>query len=217
MDLAGQGGRFLLEYLPVFPAPALPIAVEHGGTVDKFIGDAIVAFFGDPVSNGPEEDARAAVAMALAMQARLVELRRDWRNKGLDDTFELRVGITTGYCTVGNFGSEDRMDYTIVGGAVNLASRLESAADADGILISSDTFSLVKDEVVCKPEREITVKGIAYPVKTYSVVDLIETLQKEKEHIEARLKGFNHVLHCSASSLSNTCKPCKAALVKGKS
>jgi PAS domain S-box-containing protein len=167
------------------------IALDHGGTIDKYIGDAIMIFFGDPETLGEQEDAIACVKMAIEMRKKLIEMRREWDVLGVSTPLRVRMGINTGFCTVGNFGSEERLDYTIVGGAVNLASRLESAADADGILISSDTFSLVKDEVVCKPEREITVKGIAYPVKTYSVVDLIETLQKENEHIEARLKGFN--------------------------
>jgi len=101
------------------------------------------------------------------------------------------MGVNTGFCTVGNFGSEERLDYTIVGGSVNLASRLESAAQVDEILISEDTFSLIKDVIACKPKEKIRVKGIAYPIMTYSVVDLIESIRAEQEHIKARLKGFN--------------------------
>ena len=86
--------------------------------------------------------------------------------------------------------SSYQLDYTIVGGAVNLASRLESTADVDEILISEDTFSLIKDVIACKPQDKITVKGIAYPVMTYSVIDLIESLQEERERIKAHLKGF---------------------------
>jgi adenylate cyclase len=83
------------------------------------------------------------------------------------------------------------LDYTIVGGAVNLASRLETAAGIDQILISEDTFSLIKDVVRCESNEEITVKGIAYPIKTYTVLDLIDTIHEEQEHIKAKLKGFN--------------------------
>jgi PAS domain S-box-containing protein len=167
------------------------IALDHGGTIDKYIGDAIMIFFGDPESLGEKEDALACVKMAIDMRRKLIEMRREWDVLGVTTPLSVRMGINTGFCTVGNFGSEERLDYTIVGGSVNLASRLEGAADADGILISQDTFSLVKDEVACKPAGEITVKGIAYPVKTYSVIDLVEILEKEKEHIKARLKGFN--------------------------
>ena len=105
------------------------IALAHGATVGKYIGDAILAFFGDPVSRGPKEDATACVRMAIAMQRRMHELHSEWRSRGLERAFELRIGITTGYCTVGNFGSEDRMDYTIIGSAVNLTARLQSLGD----------------------------------------------------------------------------------------
>ena len=118
-------------------------------------------------------------------------MRREWDVLGVTRPLHVRMGINTGYCTVGNFGSEERLDYTIVGGSVNLASRLESAADADEILISEDTFSLIKDVIACKPREQISVKGIAYPIMTYSVVDLIETIKQEREHIKAHLKGFS--------------------------
>ena len=91
------------------------IALEYGATVGKFIGDAILAFFGDPVSRGAGADAIACARMAIAMQRRMQELGAIWRGRGLEKTFELRIGITTGYCTVGNFGSEDRLDYTAIG------------------------------------------------------------------------------------------------------
>jgi PAS domain S-box-containing protein len=167
------------------------IALDHGGTIDKYIGDAIMIFFGDPESLGEKEDAIACIRMAIAMKKKLIEMRREWDVLGISTPLRVRMGVNTGYCTVGNFGSEERLDYTIVGGAVNLASRLETAAGVDEILVSEDTFSLIKEEIVCEPNEEITVKGIAYPIMTYTVVDLAETIQEEQEHIKARLKGFN--------------------------
>lgn len=167
------------------------IALDHGGTIDKYIGDAIMIFFGDPETLGEQEDAIACVKMAIAMRKRLEEMRREWDVLGVMQPLSVRMGVNTGYCTVGNFGSEERLDYTIVGGAVNLASRLESAADSDEILISQDTFSLIKDVIACKPKQEIRVKGIAYPIMTYSVLDLLEALHREQEHIQAQLSGFN--------------------------
>ena len=101
------------------------IALRHGATIDKFIGDAVVAFFGDPESKGAKEDALACVAMALEMRSRIQELRKDWSSRGVAEPFHIRMGINTGFCTVGNFGSLDRMDYTIIGSQVNLTSRLE--------------------------------------------------------------------------------------------
>ena len=157
--------NLLNEYLTEMSA----IAIEHGGTVDKFIGDAVMAFFGDPVSRGTEEDAKACVAMAKAMQARLSELSRRWRDKGLDERFELRIGIATGFCTVGNFGSEDRLDYTAVGHAVNVASRLQTQAEKGGILLDNETYHLVKQEVGPAEEVHLSVKGIAKPVRAFSI------------------------------------------------
>jgi len=105
------------------------IALAHGAHIDKFIGDAMLMFFGDPETKGAEEDARACVRMAVAMQRQMVELQQEWRGSGFEQPFEMRVGINTGYCNVGNFGSDDRMDYTIIGAEVNLAARIEAAAD----------------------------------------------------------------------------------------
>jgi len=148
------------------------IALDHGATIDKYVGDAILAFFGDPESRGVKEDALACVRMALAMQERITELARDWRDMGIETPLSSRIGIHTGYCTVGNFGSEDRMDYTIIGGAVNLASRLEHAAPPGGILVSYDTYAHVKEAVACEERGQIQVRGIAYPVATYAVTGL---------------------------------------------
>ena len=102
------------------------IAIEHGATIDKYVGDAILMFFGDPESRGVREDALAAVKMAIAMQRRIVEFADIWRDAGIQSPLRCRIGIHTDFCTVGNFGSADRMDYTIIGGAVNLASALST-------------------------------------------------------------------------------------------
>jgi PAS domain S-box-containing protein len=145
------------------------IAIAHGATVDKFIGDAIFAFFGDPISKGVEHDAQTCVAMALAMQTRLDELRRGWNDKGLDDTFQLRIGITTGFCTVGNFGSEDRLDYTAIGNAVNLAARLQAFAEPGGVLLDYETYHLVKDTIGPAEEIHAPLKGFAKPVRAFNL------------------------------------------------
>jgi adenylate cyclase len=94
------------------------------------------------------------------MQRRMRELQAEWRDRGLQKPFQLRVGINTGYCTVGNFGSEDRMDYTIIGGEVNLASRLQSHAELGGILLSHETYSLVKDHVMAEERSPIRPRGL---------------------------------------------------------
>ena len=148
------------------------IAVAHGGTVNKFIGDAILVFFGDPESRGAVEDARACLAMALAMQRRLAELNAQWRKRGIARPFRARMGINTGFCNVGNFGSDDRMDYTIIGAEANLAARLQSIAQPGEIVLSYETFMLVRDMVRARPLEPITLKGIAHPVVPYAVEGL---------------------------------------------
>ena len=145
------------------------IAHEYGGTLDKFIGDAMVIFFGDPETRGVKEDATQCVKMALAMQRRMSELQILWRQMGSDKTFQIRVGVNTGYCDVGNFGSDLRMDYTIIGSEVNLAARLEQAADPGGILISAETYALVHDQVEADAAEPVMAKGFADPIKVYSV------------------------------------------------
>src|SRR5258706_6830759 len=105
------------------------IAHQHGGTIDKFIGDAMLIFFGDPETKGDRADAQACLRMAWRMQRRLVELNAKWRAQGIEQPFKARIGINSGYCNVGNFGSADRMDYTIIGAEANLAARLQSIAE----------------------------------------------------------------------------------------
>ena len=150
------------------------IALEYGATIDKFIGDAIMLFFGDPETRGAKEDAIACVKMATAMQRRMRDLQAEWRDRGQEHVFQLRIGINTGYCTVGNFGSDDRVDYTVIGNEVNLAARLQSHADLGGILLAHETCSLVKDAVFVEETGTITVKGFSRPVKTYRVVGLYD-------------------------------------------
>lgn len=146
------------------------IAIEHGATIDKFIGDAIVAFFGDPSTKGPTEDARACVRMALAMQARLDELESVWRDMGFEHPFRARMGLNTGYCNVGNFGSETRMDYTIIGAEANLAARLESIAEPGGIVMSYETYAHVRDLIEAEPLAPQHFKGISREITPYRVV-----------------------------------------------
>ncbi|NDV25274.1 hypothetical protein FMR86_01265 [Desulfovibrio sp. JC010] len=146
------------------------IAIKHGGTIDKFIGDAVLIFFGDPVSQGYKEDAVACVNMAIEMREALKEMQQQWFELGIASPFKVRMGINTGFCTVGNFGSKQLMDYTIIGGQVNVAARLEQNAPPDQILISHETWALVKDEFRCLGRAPILVKGIQHSIRTYQVI-----------------------------------------------
>ncbi|MCP3674985.1 MAG: adenylate/guanylate cyclase domain-containing protein [Gammaproteobacteria bacterium] len=167
------------------------IALNYGGTVDKFMGDAVMIFYGDPDSKGAKQDALDCVLMALEMRNRMKMLREKWHEEGIYEPLQIRAGINSGYCTVGNFGSEDRVDYTIIGGTVNLASRLESIADPNDIKISHQTYSLIKDIIYCEKRDKIHVKGITYAIQTYRVVDVHDKV-KEK-HIKLQ-KDLNEVL-----------------------
>ncbi|MGB0847901.1 MAG: adenylate/guanylate cyclase domain-containing protein [Thiolinea sp.] len=166
------------------------IALRHGGTIDKFIGDAILIFFGDPESRGDVKDAEACVLMAIEMRERMKYLRKKWEGEGVTKPLHIRCGINTGFCTVGNFGSENRLDYTIVGGQVNLTSRLESHAEPDQILISQTTYALVKDGIRCEKKDEIKVRGINNPIQTFQVLGVQNSLTDNREKINQRVNKF---------------------------
>src|SRR5690606_29016939 len=106
----------------------------------------------------------------------------------------IRMGLSTGYCTVGNFGADMRMDYTIIGREVNLASRLESAAEAGEILISHETWSLTKDLVMCRDKGQLNVKGFSRPMQIYQVVGLHRDLAAAPTFVEHELPGFSMYL-----------------------
>jgi class 3 adenylate cyclase len=163
------------------------IALAHGGTIDKFVGDAMLIFFGDPDTKGAGEDAKACLRMAIEMQDRLAGLNAKWRNAGIEHPFRVRMGINSGYCNVGNFGSNDRMDYTIIGAEANLAARLQSIAEPGHIVISYETYALARDIVAAKALDPITMKGISREVVPYVVQGIQrksgETIRVFSEHI----------------------------------
>jgi len=166
------------------------IALRHGGTIDKFVGDAILIFFGDPETRGEKEDAKACALMALEMRERMKYLRKIWEDQGISNPLEIRIGINTGFCNVGNFGSEDRLDYTIIGGEVNLASRLESYAKTGEILVSHETFAFIKEDITCEKKEEINVKGIAHKIQTYQVIENKKALAKKHKFFNEQFEGF---------------------------
>lgn len=150
------------------------IAVKYGGTIDKYIGDAILIFFGDPVSKGARKDALDCTLMAVEMRNELNQLKQLWVDEGFSEELNMRMGINTGYCNVGNFGSEYRMDYTIIGSQVNLTSRIQYAANPGEILLAEETYLLVKDKVDCESLEPLTLKGINHPVQAYRVIAIKE-------------------------------------------
>lgn len=145
------------------------VIARHGGTLDKYIGDAIMVFFGDPDTQGLAKDATACVAMALEMQERILDLQAGWKAQGIADPLRVRMGITTGFCTVGNFGSSHKIDYTALGSPVNLASRLQSHARPGTALVSEDTWLLVGDHFKGVLQPSLRVKGFNDPVRAWEV------------------------------------------------
>jgi class 3 adenylate cyclase len=163
------------------------IAIECGGTIDKFIGDAILIFFGDPETAGEQEDALRCVEMALRMQQRVEELQNLWRRQGASRGLKVRMAIATGYCTVGNFGSEQRLEYTVLGGPVNLAARLQLLSPPGRVLVAESTHNLIKDHVDCAHFGESTPKGFARPVQVFQVEDFHSAEHRERRRRLSRI------------------------------
>jgi adenylate cyclase len=154
--------RLLSEYFEAMTE----IVFKYHGTVDKFIGDGLMVFFGDP---DPQPDhALRCVHAAIEMQKKVREIKTKWERQG-DMPIQIRIGINTGTVVVGNMGSARRLSYTVLGSAVNLAQRLESNAPVGGILISQRTYNLIKDHVHTRPLVQIQVKGFDEFISTYEV------------------------------------------------
>jgi adenylate cyclase len=147
------------------------VVLKEDGVVDKYIGDAIMAVFGAPVTR--KEDALHAVRAAIGMRVALAALNERLVARGAKP-IKTGIGIHTGEVVAGNIGSEKRMEYTVIGDTVNLASRLETATKELGVpvLISDDTYRLVSEHIDARPIKEITVHGRDKPVMTYDVIGL---------------------------------------------
>lgn len=184
----------LTELLNHYLTEMSKIVTHYGGTIDKFMGDGVMVLFGDSNSKGVKDDATRCAAMAIAMKKKIKSMQQEWFNQGIKKPLQVRMGINTGYCTVGTFGTSNHLDYTVLGTQVNLASRLESAAEPDEILISHETWSLVKDTIMCRDKGEITVKGFSLPVKVYQVADLRKEMGKNQSYFEDRTEGFSMYL-----------------------
>jgi len=173
----------LTRYLNEYFSEMTDIALDHGATIDKYIGDAMMVFFGDPDSKGEQEDARACVNMALKMRDRISDLQDKWQKQGFADPFVIRMGMNTGYCNVGNFGSDQRLTYTIIGSEVNVAQRLEASAQPGGILMSYETYAHAQDLIEVEQLNSISMKGVKREIKVFSVLNEIKQKNiKESSH-----------------------------------
>jgi len=155
----------VLDLLKIFFSRMNKVIIDHNGIIDKLMGDSILAFFGDFVDT--DEHAVDAVKAAIEMQRKAPEVREQL---GFDLT--IRIGIHTGDVTIGNIGSYEHLDYTVIGKNVNLAKRLESACDPGKILISDSTYEMIRDKIDVADLREVSLKGFTLPVKVCSVLGL---------------------------------------------
>jgi len=190
------------------------IALEYGATIDKYIGDAMVLFFCDPETRGTKDDAKACVKMAIAMQRRMQELEQEWRDRGLERPFQIRIGISTGFCTVGNFGSHDRMEYTIIGNGVNLAARLQASAEPGCILMSHEAYSLAKDIAMADEQPPLTVKGFYKPIHCYKVVGLYDDLIEEEQVIRTEQDGVRVLVDLSKQDKAGAIRALEEVLLR---
>ena len=156
----------VMEVLNAYLAQMADIVIAHGGTINEFIGDAILAVFGAPIAH-PDHAERAAAA-ALAMQGAMTEINRAHADRGLP-RFEMGIGINTGEAVVGNIGSEQRAKYAVVGSAVNLAARVEGCTVGGQIFLSPSTWERLRDLVEVGVPVPVELKGIAEPLMLYEL------------------------------------------------
>ncbi len=175
------------------------IAKKYDGIVDKFMGDAILIFFDDLDASESNENltknAQKCLDMAIEMRQQMNILRKRWTALGYPP-LHIRMGISTGNCHVGNYGATHRMAYTILGHDVNLAARLQSAAEVDEILLSESTYKLVQNYYLCAPKKPLRLKGVAGLVRTWQVVEKYKADKIEYQRwFDYEYKGFHLLLN----------------------
>jgi PAS domain S-box-containing protein len=164
----------LAEVLNGYLREMTAAVIEFGGSVDNLIGDGVMAVFGAPKEMAEADQAWSAVRAAMEMHRRCDDLAVALRERGIPADLKIRVGVNTAHCTVGVFGSDVMRAYMAVGFAVNVAARLETAAEPGSILCGFRTYALVKDRVKAEERGELTVKGARRPVEAWEVVGLSE-------------------------------------------
>ncbi len=169
---SAMDGETLSTFLNDYLEEMTIIVNKHGGTLDKYIGDSVMVFFGAPRDSSKESNVEKCIKMSLEMREKMKEIRKKWYLMGYEQPFHIRIGIATGYCMVGNFGSSQRMDYTISGRTANLAARLEQCAEVDEILLCHSTWGIAKDYIECNPPEEKNLKGFQEPKITHQLIDI---------------------------------------------
>jgi adenylate cyclase len=158
----------IVEMLNIHFSVMAGIILRHNGTIDKYIGDAIMAFWGAPVKTS--DHAEQAVLAAVEMLEGLNEVNKTLKERGFDHEVKIGIGINTGVATIGNIGSEQKKNYTIVGDAVNLSSRLEGITKEykTPLLFSEYTYEQIKGKINCTLIGNVKVKGREQPLCIYT-------------------------------------------------
>jgi len=160
----------LAEIMNDYLGAVADIVERHGGTLNEFAGDGVMAIFGAPNEMEPRDEVTAALGAAHELQRSLPELSRRWYPLGIDQDLQARVGINTGVVSVGTFGSAVRATYTGIGLQTNIAARIQSECPPGSVLLSKTSWHLVSDTVPCTPRGEVQVKGVHYPIAMYEPV-----------------------------------------------
>lgn len=159
----------LADFLNDYLAQMSDIADRHGTTINQFLGDGIMIIFGAPYPGDDRDNAVRALQMAVEMQDSMPALNETWIRRGGRHGFQVRIGINTGYASVGDYGSPGRKVYSAVGVQINLAERIEAACRPGKDLVSDTTWALVGDEFVGTDVGEVELKGIHFPVRVYEI------------------------------------------------
>ncbi len=181
----------IVKMLNEYFSAMIKIIFENHGTIDKFIGDSIMAIFGAPLFN--PQSAQDAVKSSFDIIKKLEELKKKWELEG-KPSFDIRLGINTGEVIAGNIGSPERMDYTVIGDNVNLAARLQSEARPMTVLISDSTYAKIQNIITAKQMKPINVKGKSKSIQTYEVTNIRiakeEILKTKRRFIRKKVSIF---------------------------
>ena len=164
-----MGPDVIAQFLGEYFTEMVEVIFEHGGTLDKFIGDAIMALWGSPIAHSDDPD--RALRAALAMQRSIARLNERWASQGRPE-IGVGIGINHGEVFAGNIGSHRRLEYTVIGDAVNVAARLCAEAGPGEVLVSEQFLRVVRDQVSCDYLPELALKGKAQVVQVYRVREL---------------------------------------------
>jgi class 3 adenylate cyclase len=175
----GRDPAYIVKVLNEYFNEAVEIVVKHRGYIDKFIGDCIMAAWGVPIEHA-DEDANSAVSAAVEIQELVASTNRAFF-KGEASRLRIGIGMHTGPLVAGNLGSVRRMDYTVIGDTVNVASRLEGVAGPDEVIITEDTRKLLQEEFNLEKRKAVSVKGKSKPIAIYNVIGRNGSESKKKK------------------------------------